>query len=111
MQRQQVEDATIEVQTGSGEVTFYSRTDNHCDNSGDDTYILLHEDHHTDMLKEISRQQNSTFQISAIQLKTSGVYCVYRQCAPKHKEKCCIRITGTEAIYFKEICCIVVTAV
>ena len=97
MPKQQVEDATTEVQPGSSVVIVYSPTDNHCNNSrsGDnDTYILLHEDHHTGVLKEISRQQNFTFQISAIQLNTSGVYCTYKQCVPEYREQCCIRITG-----------------
>ena len=96
MPKQQVKDATIEVQPGSSVVIIYLQTctDNHCSDSRSDTYILLHEDHHTGVLKELLRQQNSTFQISAIQLNTSGVYCAYEQCAPEHKEQCCIRITG-----------------
>ena len=51
MPKQQVEDATTEVQPGSSVMIVYSPTDNHCNNSrsGDNnTYILLHEDHHCD---------------------------------------------------------------
>ena len=94
MPKQQVEDATMVVQPGSSVVIVYSQTNDHCSNSSDDTYILLHEDHRTGVLREISQQQNYTFQISAIQLNTSGVYCVYKQCASEHREQCCIRITG-----------------
>ena len=103
MQKQQVQDATIQVQAGSM-VTFrfYSQTDNHCGNSGNDTYTLLHEDHQTGVLREISQQQNPAFQISEIQLNTSGVYCAYKQCVPEHREECCIGIIGIEGIYFRE---------
>ena len=97
MPKQQVEDATIEVQPGSSVVIIYTPTDSHCNNStfgDDDTYTLLHEDHQTGVLREISQQQNSKFQISEIQLNTSGVYCAYKQCAPEHREECCIRIIG-----------------
>ena len=97
MPKQQVEDATIEVQPGSSVVIIYMPTDSHCNNSifgNDDTYTLLHEDHQTGVLREISQQQNPTFQISEIQLNTSGVYCAYKQCVPEHREECCIRIIG-----------------
>ena len=94
MPRQEVEDATIVIQPGSSVVLVYSQTNDHCSNSGDDIYILLFEDHHTGLLTEISQQQNHTFQISAVQLNTSGVYCVHKQCAPELREQCCIRIAG-----------------
>ena len=39
IQKHQVEDTTTEIQTNSGIVTFYSQTDNHYDNSDNDTYV------------------------------------------------------------------------
>ena len=94
MPKLETEDATIVVQPGSSMVIVYSQTSRSCSNASNDSYILLQEDHHTGVLKEISRQQNHTFQISSIQLNTTGVYCVYKECAPEDMEQCCIRIIG-----------------
>ena len=94
MPKLETEDATVVVQPGSSMV-IYSETSNSCSNTSNDNYILLHENHRTGVLNEIARQQNYTFQISAIQLNTSGVYCVYKECAPEDMEQCCIRITGS----------------
>ena len=97
MSRQHIEDATIDEEPGSSVSIYYSLTSEACSNScnGTCTYILLHEDHRTGVLKEISRQQNRRFQISEIQLNISGVYCVYEQNASEVcREQCCIRIRG-----------------
>lgn len=90
---EKIEDATIKTQPASS-IELISQI-NGCSDPGNDDYILLHEDHKTGELQEISRQQNNhRFQISNIQLNTSGVYCAYKQCAPQDRTQCCIRITG-----------------
>ena len=91
---QEVEDAITEVQHGSSVVIYSPLTDCNDGDPSDDTYILLHQNHHTRELEEVSQQKGYKFTISDIQLNTSGVYCVYKQCAPEDKEQCCIRISG-----------------
>ena len=93
MPKQHTDNATFEVQPGSSVVIVYSHTAS-CTYTSNDYYILLHEDHDTGVLREVSRQQNHMFEISGIQLHTSGVYCLYKECAPEDMEQCCIRIKG-----------------
>ena len=97
MPKQETAKATIEVQPGSSTEIVYLDTDTvSCSNTSNNSYILLRENHDTGALEEvyISRQSNHRFQISGIQMSISGVYCVYKECAPEDMEQCCIRIKG-----------------
>ena len=67
---------------------------NNCSNPNSSNYTLLQENHHTGRLDVISQQEDYTFTISNVQFNTSGIYCVYKQCALEDMEQCCIRIRG-----------------
>ena len=90
---QEVENAVLEENIPGSSIDIYAPNLD-CDCVKNSTYILLHQDHQTGELKVESRQQEYKFTISNIQLNTSGVYCMYKQCAPEDKEKCCVRIPG-----------------
>ena len=68
--------------------------ENHCNQPNNNSYILLHENHHTGELDVVSQQEDYIFTISNVQLNTSGIYCSHKQCAPENTEQCCIRIIG-----------------
>ena len=92
-QLQHISDATVyDVQPGSS-IQFHSRRRN-CNKPGNNSYTLLHQNHHTGQLQVLSQQQDHRFVISDIQLNTSGVYCAYKQCVPEDMERCCIQIIG-----------------
>ena len=82
--------ATRLVDLGST-VEIYSN-ENDCNHPGNNNYTLLHDNHHTGELDTISQQEGYKFTLSNVQLNTSGIYCVYKQCAPQEKKQCCIRI-------------------
>ena len=96
---QEVKD-TIELMPGSSEEFTFQRPGSSIildSNDGDpsnNTYILLHQNHLTGELEEVSQQQGYKFTISDMQLNTSGVYCVQKQYVREDKKRCCIRISG-----------------
>ena len=84
--------ATYSVDSGS--TLEINSNENNCNQPGNNNYILLHQNHHTEELDIISQQQGHKFILSNVQLSTSGIYCIYKQCAPQEKEQCCVRIIG-----------------
>ena len=86
--------ATMLENPGSS-VSLNAPTDVNCSHPDNDSYALLHESHHDQQLRIITQQTaNHKFTISNVQLSTSGIYCVYKQCVPEDMEQCCIRIIG-----------------
>ena len=90
---QHISDVAIyDVQPGSS-IRFRSHSRS-CNQPGNDSYTLLHQNHHTGQLEIVSQQRNYKFVISDIQLSTSGVYCAYKECVPEDMEQCCMQIMG-----------------
>ena len=86
--------ATIRVNPGSS-VSLNAPTDVTCSHPNNDNYVLLHESHRNQQLRIITQQPaDHKFTIPNVQLSTSGIYCVYKQCVPEYMEQCCIRIIG-----------------
>ena len=71
----------------------FSSPENHCNDPNNNMYVLLHENHHTGELDNVSRHQEHKFTLSDVQLNTSGIYCIYKQCA-QDREQCCVKIIG-----------------
>ena len=74
-------------------VEIYSNV-NHCNQPSNNSYILLHQNHHTGELDIVSQQPGYKFTLSSVQLDSSGIYCTYKQCTPQEKEQCCVRVIG-----------------
>ncbi|XP_065905002.1 uncharacterized protein [Dysidea avara] len=55
------------------------------------SYRMYHQDHHTGSLKMITNSTSYTHTIH-VQLDTSGVYCVHKECSTAGIDACCVQI-------------------
>jgi len=54
-------------------------------------YNLYHQDHHTEHLK-MTASSTSFAQTIHIQLNSSGVYCMHKECSTAAIDTCCVQI-------------------
>ena len=82
----------INVFLGS-DVSFNAIPDQ-CNDSSNNSYVLLHQNHHTGELEFEMQQPDNKFIVQNVQLSTLGIYCTYQRCAPQNREQCCVRVIG-----------------
>ena len=94
----EVRDDITEAPVCSGSKVEIYAPENNCNHPTNNQFVLLRENHRTGELDAILQQQNNKFTILNLQLNISGIYCVYKQCAPEQKKQCCTRIIGQSNI-------------
>ena len=89
-----IEDLTSTIYVNRGSNIDIDSCIDHCNDPVNSSYVLLHQNHHTGKLNIVSQHQDNKFTVSDVQFNTSGIYCTYKECAPKSKEQCCTRVVG-----------------
>ena len=84
-------EATYVLERGSN--WEFSSPESHCNDPSNNMYVLSQQNHHTGVLHVVSRRRYNKFTLSDVQLRSSGIYCIYKQCA-QDREQCCVRIIG-----------------